>query len=260
MLRSQCAETIGRVMSAPSARRGASTRCLRWARRDVPLRQGWAITASQASGACQRAGNGDRSGHRRAHCRAHEEEKRMVGHGLSIAVSKLASLGLAAKIGVGATIATASVAGAGAAGALPDQANERAREAIEAVTPITFDEPATPVADQGDSFGDVVSSDATGGSDDEPGVDGSEISSTAPGAAHRPTDPGQAPSQAAPAEGTGLDQAADTPAAPALPDDAGAPQEPPSTIPDAVPAAPETSPSTVPEVGGPATDVGTSHR
>jgi hypothetical protein len=178
----------------------------------------------------------------------------MVGHGLSIAVSKLASLGLAAKIGVGATIATASVAGAGAAGALPDQANERAREAIEAVTPITFDEPATPVADdQGDNFGDVVSSDATGESDGEPGVDGSEISSTAPGAAHRPTDPGQAPAQPAAADGTGLDPATGTPAAPVLPDEAVAPQEVPSTVPGAVPDAPETPPSTAPELGGPAT-------
>jgi hypothetical protein len=179
----------------------------------------------------------------------------MPGQGLSILASKLASVGLAVKIGVGATVATASVAGAGAAGVLPDQANERARDAIEAVTPVTFDEPA---GDRGDTFGSVVSSDGTGESDGEPGVDGSEISSTAPGAAQRPTDPGHAP--VSPAEGTGLDQATETPAAPALPDHAGAPQEPPSTTPDAAPDAPETPPSTVPEVGGPATDVAGSHR
>ena len=168
----------------------------------------------------------------------------MPGQGLSIAASKLVSLGLAAKIGMGVTVATAGVAGAGAAGVLPDQANERARDAIEAVTPVEFDEPAD---DHGDNFGSVVSSDATGESDGEPGVDGSEISEMAPGAAHRPVDPGQAPAQAGPPEGAGLDQATEGPAAPHVPEDAGAAQAVPST-----PDVPETPPSTVPEVGGPA--------
>ena len=99
---------------------------------------------------------------------------------------------------------------------------------------------------RGDNFGSVVSSDATGESDGEPGVDGSEISEMAPGAQHRPVDPGQAPAQAgAPGDVAGLDQATETPAAAHVPDDTGAP-EGRSTAP-ATPAAP---PSTVPETGG----------
>lgn len=166
----------------------------------------------------------------------------MPGQMASTAVSKLVRLGVAAKVGVGVTVAAASVAGAGAAGVLPDQVNEKARDAVEAVTPVEFDEPADA---HDENFGSVVSSDATGESDGEPGVDGSEISQMAPGAAHRPVDPGQAPAQAGPPESGGLDQAAETPAASAVPTDA---PEAPSTD----TAAPETPPSTVPEVGGPA--------
>lgn len=166
----------------------------------------------------------------------------MPGQGLSIAASKLMSLGLAAKVGLGLTVATTGVAGAGAAGALPDQVDERARDAIEAVTPIEFDQPA---ADHGDNFGSVVSRDATGESDGEPGVDGSEISEMTPGAAHRPSAPGEAPAQAGPPEATGLDQATQNPAASSLPDDARAPEETPSTT----PTAPPIPPSTVPDVG-----------
>jgi hypothetical protein len=173
---------------------------------------------------------------------AHDEEKQMPGEVLATAASKLISLGLVAKVGLGVTVATASVAGAGAAGVLPDQANERARDAIEAVTPVEFDDPAD---DHGDNFGSVVSSDATGESDGEPGVDGSEISEMAPGAANRPTDPGQAPAEAGQPDATGTDRATETPAASYLPDGAGAPEETPST-----PAAREAPPSTVPDVGG----------
>jgi hypothetical protein len=187
----------------------------------------------------------------------------MPAHGPSIAASKLVSLGLAAKIGVGITVATASVAGAGAAGVLPDQANERARDAIETLTPVEFDHPADNHSEDfgdpdshGENFGSVVSADATGESDGEPGVDGSEISSLAPGAAHRPVEPGQAPAQAGPPEGTGQAQATESPAAGHVPDDAGASQGPPSTTPDPAAGAPETPPSTVPEVGGPAADAG----
>ena len=169
----------------------------------------------------------------------------MLVPGLSTAAAKLASLGVAAKIGVGATVATASVAGAGAAGVLPDQANERARDAIEAVSPVEFDEPA---ADH-DNFGSVVSSDATGESDGQPGVDGSVISSMAPGAAHRPADPGQRPAEAGPPAATGLDRAADAPGSASVPDGAGAPGEPPSTVPDPAAGQPTAVPSTVPADG-----------
>lgn len=129
-----------------------------------------------------------------------------------------------------------------------------ARDAIEAVTPVEFVEPA---GDHTENFGSVVSSDATGESDGEPGLDGSAISQMAPGAAHRPADPGQAPAQTGPSEGTGLDQATETPAAPYIPDDAGPPEEPPSNTPDTAAGAAQTPPSTVPEVGGPAGAGGT---
>lgn len=167
----------------------------------------------------------------------------MPGVALATAASRLISLGVAAKVGLGVTVATASIAGAGAAGVLPDQANERARDAIEAVTPVEFDEPAD---DHGDNFGSVVSSDATGESDGEPGVDGSEISEMAPGAANRPADPGQAPAHAGQPDATGTDRATETPAASHLPADAGAPEETSSTT----PSAREAPPSTVPDGGG----------
>jgi hypothetical protein len=163
----------------------------------------------------------------------------MPGQGLLIVANKLASLGLAAKVGLGVTVATAGVAGAGAAGVLPDQADDRARDAIEAVTPVEFDEPAAGHGD--DHFGGVVSSDATGESDGQPGVDGSEISDMAPGAEHRPADPGQgSPRGGAPGE-TGLDQAGGSPATSGLLDAAGGAPIPP---------APGTPPSPVPEGGG----------
>jgi hypothetical protein len=162
----------------------------------------------------------------------------MAGHGVSIVATKLAGLSLAAKVGVGVSVATAGVAGAGAAGVLPDTANGRARAAIEAVTPVDFAEPAVDhgqptgagdhrqstatgrngqstdagnhgqrAGDRGDNFGSVVSADATGESDGEPGVDGAEISSMAPGAAHRSTDPGRASAQAGPPAAAGRDRA-----------------------------------------------------
>jgi hypothetical protein len=130
-------------------------------------------------------------------------------------VAKVAGLGLAAQVGLGASVAAAGVVAAGAGGALPGPATDGVRSAIEAVTPIDFggsgasDEPARP--DDPDRFGDRVSSDATGESDGDPGVDGGEISDEAPGAAHRPGTTGN----------PGLDHARETPAAPHLPDQPG---------------------------------------
>jgi hypothetical protein len=138
---------------------------------------------------------------------------------LAVAAAKVAGLGLAAQVGLGATVAAAGVVAAGAGGVLPGPANDRVRGAIEAVTPIDFggpgasDEPAR--QDDPDSFGSRVSDDATGGSDGSPGVDGGEISDEAPGAAHRPDGAGGN------GEGSrGRDGAAETPAAPRLPDGA----------------------------------------
>ena len=134
--------------------------------------------------------------------------------------SKVASLGLVAKLGLGTTIAAAGVVGAGVAGMLPASANEAVRGAVEAVTPVNFDKPDKP------NFGQRVSADARGDSDGENGVDGQQISDEAPGAAHRNggARPDQPPGQAGV---TGQARAGQTPAADHAPDtpsaDAGKP-------------------------------------
>jgi hypothetical protein len=154
----------------------------------------------------------DRTGHRRSPARRRS------------ALAKVASLGLAAKIGVAATAAAAGVAGAGAAKVLPGDADEVVRDAIEIVTPVEFtedgdlgddgpndggpgpsdggpeaSEPAgtsdpagsatSQTADLPQEHGDAVSSDATGESDGEPGVDGPTVADQAPGTADLPADP-----------------------------------------------------------------------
>lgn len=149
------------------------------------------------------------------------------------ATGRVASLGFAAKLGLGTAAAALSMAGAAAAGVLPDQANDAVRHAVEAVTPVEFTEPAN---EHPTNFGDRVSRDATGASDGQPGVDGDTISDEAPGAAHRPADPG------APAS-TGLDRATQTPAAPHLPGDVSATQaDEPKGPPDVAPTDPPSSP------------------
>jgi hypothetical protein len=153
------------------------------------------------------------------------------------ATGKISSLGLAAKLGVGTAVAAVGMAGAAAAGVLPDQATDAVRHAVEAVTPVEFTDPAD---EHPTNFGERVSRDATGASDGQHGVDGDTISDEAPGATHRPTDPGEPVAK-------GLDRAAETPAASHLPDDAPPPQaNEPNEPPDAPPA---TTPST-PNSGG----------
>lgn len=127
---------------------------------------------------------------------------------------KVASMGLVAKLSLGASLAAAAAAGAGAAGVLPAAANHAVRGAIEGVTPVEFDSEGNDDA----NFGDRVSDDATGESDGENGVDGQQISDEAPGAAHRPDSgsPGESGE-------TGLAQANQTPAAEHAPDTPGAP-------------------------------------
>jgi hypothetical protein len=49
---------------------------------------------------------------------------------------RVAGLGIAAKLALGVSVATAGVAGAGVAGALPDGATQAVQHAIEAVTPL----------------------------------------------------------------------------------------------------------------------------
>jgi len=96
-------------------------------------------------------------------------------------------LRFAAKLGLGTAAAAVGMASAAAAGVLPGRADETVRHAIEAVTPVEFTDPAR---EHPENFGDRVSSDATGASDGENGVDGQEIRDEAPGAAHRRVDPG----------------------------------------------------------------------
>jgi hypothetical protein len=171
----------------------------------------------------------------------------MPGTSLLAAVtSKAAGLGLAAKVGLGTSLAAAGVVGAGAAGALPAGADHAVQDAIEVVSPLEFPESGPDEAPSPDRFGDQVSSDATGESDGEKGVDGREIAENAPGAEHRPDSagPDEAPGQSG---DTGLTRANETPAAPHVPD------TPPSTTPapGGGPADPAGSvPSTVPARGG----------
>ena len=175
---------------------------------------------------------------------------------LAGAASKAASLGLVTKIGLGASLAAAGVAGAGAAGALPASADHVVRDAIEVVTPVEFSEPGDGAPDR---FGERVSSDATGESDGENGVDGQQIADDAPGADHRPDSaaPNEAPGQSGE---TGLTRANQTPAAPHAPDTPpsttpppGGPTDPGSENPGQANAQ-SSVPSTVPPHGGPADD------
>ena len=131
-----------------------------------------------------------------------------------------AGLGLAAKIGLGTSLAVVGLGSAAAAGVLPAAANDAVRDAIEVVSPVEFDRQG----DDRSDFGDRVSDDATGASDGVNGVDGPQIADDAPGAAHR-SGPGvdsEAPGR--PGK-TGLTRANETPAAP------HAPEVPPSTVP-----------------------------
>ncbi|HMG40091.1 MAG TPA: hypothetical protein VK611_02145 [Acidimicrobiales bacterium] len=160
-----------------------------------------------------------------------------VGRFAAIA-ARVASLGTAARIGLGAAIAAASVAGAGAAGALPGPANDAVRGAIETVSPVDF---ADEAPEHPENFGDEVSDDATGGSDGENGVDGQQISEEAPGADHRPDSAGSSDEGPGQPDSTGLDRADETPAEPHAPDsvpsgnggdgNGGQPEVIPSTVP-----------------------------
>jgi hypothetical protein len=134
--------------------------------------------------------------------------------GLAGVTSRIAGLGLAAKAGLGASLAVAGVAVAGSAGALPAAADHAVRDAIEVVSPLDFSEPGDQAPDR---FGARVSADATGTSDGAKGVDGPSVAAEAPGAEHRadPAAAGGAPG--VPGE-TGLARANETPAAPHVPE------------------------------------------
>ena len=166
---------------------------------------------------------------------------RMLADRTMTATGKVAGLGFAAKLGLGTAAAVVGMAGAAAAGALPDAAQNAVRHAVEAVTPVEFTEPAD---EHPTTFGERVSNDATGASDGDHGVDGDLISDEAPGAAHRPADPGVPTND-------GLDKAAETPAASHLPDEVPSPQANGSGGPPAAPPqAPTSPPTTGPDTAG----------
>jgi hypothetical protein len=164
---------------------------------------------------------------------------------------RVAGLGRLAKVGLGTSLVAAGVVGAGIAGVLPAAANDAVRGAIEVVSPVDFDHPE----DRAPTFGSRVSSDATGESDGENGVDGEQISEDAPGAADR--NGGASPGE------TGLTRANETPAAPHAPDQPAGGSDPGAAVPvqpgdpdgDGVTGnagaagGPDTVPSTVPDRG-----------
>jgi hypothetical protein len=180
--------------------------------------------------------------------------KRLNGSGAATAFGKVAGLSLLAKIGLGTSVAAATVASAGAAGVLPEPARDAVRGAIEAVSSVEFDDSDPAAPDHPVNFGDRVSDDATGESDGEKGVDGQEIRDETPGADNRPSSPGNAPAAPPGQTGeTGHDRADDTPAADHLPDAPGGGQNtPPSTVPECGPphADGATPSSTVPPARG----------
>jgi hypothetical protein len=116
--------------------------------------------------------------------------------GLATAAGKVAGLSVAAKASAGLAVALASIGTAGAAGVLPDPAQNRFDSVVESVT---GDQP-TPAgpASENAEFGQQVSEDARDG-----GVDGAEISEQARqlGDQHRPD---QAPVPAEPGQPTDL--------------------------------------------------------
>jgi len=142
----------------------------------------------------------------------------------------LAGLGLAAKAALATGVAAASVTAAGAAGVLPEPAQNAVSGVVRAATPFEFPDKASDKADHGKR----VSTDANDGT---PGVDGQQVSD-------------DAKQQGADASQNGLDRANQTPAAghaptavpapvtpatPARPASAGAPS---SSAPQGQPSSP----------------------
>ncbi|HEX6420073.1 MAG TPA: hypothetical protein VFZ77_16350 [Acidimicrobiales bacterium] len=158
-------------------------------------------------------------------------------------LARVAGLGLAAKLALGAGVAAAGVLGAGA---LPGTPGRLVRDAIRAVTPIELPGehgPADPgrrggvptgdeSVDLPGDHGDRVSSDATGESDGQTGVDGGQVAETAPGTGQRP---GETPAATA---DPGAPQSTVPPGAPGRPSNPNAPADPgpPSSVPSTVPS------------------------
>lgn len=176
---------------------------------------------------------------------AAEEAARPGPQRLASLASKVAGLGLVAKIGLGTSLAAASVAGGGAAGVLPPAANDTVRDAIEAVSPVEFGDTDDGPRHAGDpaSTGPSAGPGGAGDQGDRPATD-----DDAPAADQGPAvadAPPPQPGETTPAPSPG------TPAAPAVPD-----TTPGATAPSTVPPArpddpgqgnpPQSVPSTVP--------------
>ncbi|MGH9189925.1 MAG: hypothetical protein ACRD0Q_07835 [Acidimicrobiales bacterium] len=153
----------------------------------------------------------------------------LISELLSGLAAKLAGLGMAAKAGMGLSLAAASVTAAGATGVLPGAAQHAVATVVSTATPFTFPDHASASAE----IGATVSGDATGATDAKVGVDGKAVSDAAkahgdaegnahsgvtgldranqtPAAGHVPT---SVPKPAEPGSVTGLDRANETPAA-----------------------------------------------
>jgi hypothetical protein len=163
---------------------------------------------------------------------------------------KVAGLGIIAKVGLGTSIAAASVVGAGAAGVLPGGANDVVRSAIEAVSPFDLDAGSTGTPGSNpDSSGSPSS---TGPDQDRggatTGTDGSGDGDQPPDWSSVDDPPGQTGD-------TGLTRANETPAEPHVPDatPTTAPRPTPSST---VPPQRPDDPGQGTPGGGPATGTG----
>jgi hypothetical protein len=142
-------------------------------------------------------------------------KKMLISELLAGLVTKLAGLGMAAKAGMGLTLAAASTTAAGAVGVLPAPAQHAVATVVEAATPFSFPDEANDKS----SFGATVSADASGASDGTPGVDGKAVSDAAKAKQDAEastavrTDANSGAGVGANTGATGLDRANQTPAA-----------------------------------------------
>lgn len=128
-------------------------------------------------------------------------------------LSRLAAMGLVAKVAMGVGVAAASTTAAGAIGVLPAPAQHAVATVVDAATPFTFPDRAH----EKSNFGATVSADANGATDGVPGVDGKAVSDAAKktgDGANAPTGAGSNGNGVGANTGSkGLDRVNETPAA-----------------------------------------------
>jgi Predicted solute binding protein len=111
--------------------------------------------------------------------------KRILPNRRSGVTARLAAASLATKVGLGCTMATASVTGAAAAGVLPDPVQRAVAGVVRALTPFEVPDGARDGADSGGRID-------PGASDQDPGVHGEPTLDDAPlSGDQRSPDPGQ---------------------------------------------------------------------